>query len=85
MFIILFGWNDVVTFRYGEALHGGELVAAGGVLDLPLFITLFGRNDGVTFRYGEALHGRELVAASCICDLEGAHGLVAADHFPEIQ
>ncbi len=50
-----------------------------------LFIILFSRNNGVTFRYGEALHGGELVAAGGVCDLEGAHGLVAADHFPKIQ
>ncbi len=36
MFIILFSENDGVTFRYGEALHGGEQMAAGGVRDLPL-------------------------------------------------
>ena len=58
---------------------------ASGVCDLPLYILLFGRNDGVTFRYGEALHGGELVAASGVSDLEGAHGLVAADHFSKIQ
>ncbi len=63
LFIILFGRNNGVTFRYGEAMHGRELVAAGDVCDLSLFIILFGRNNGVTFRYGEALHGRELVAA----------------------
>ncbi len=32
LFIILLSENDGVTFRYGEALHGGELVAASGVL-----------------------------------------------------
>ncbi len=69
MFIILFGRNDAVTFRYGEALHGGELVAAGDVCDLPLYIILFGRNDGVTLRYGEALRGGELAATGNIPDL----------------
>ncbi len=64
MFIILFCRNDGVTFRYGEALHGWELFAAGDVCDLSLFIIIFGRNNGVTFRYGEPLHGGELVAAS---------------------
>ncbi len=32
LFIILFGRNDGVTFRYGETMHGGELMATGGVL-----------------------------------------------------
>jgi hypothetical protein len=31
LFIIPSGRNDGVTFRYGEALHGRELVAASGV------------------------------------------------------
>jgi hypothetical protein len=32
LFIILFGRDVGVSLGYGEALHGGELLTAGGVL-----------------------------------------------------